>query len=197
MCSLEEAYGSEFANQLNQKKEECVSVEDYEYIDDNIDENIESSESPKEFLYKSIDAPKKMVLRQNPKGHLQNNSSYSLLNQSSCNDYFFHIDTCKDCQRRLQKRIVNYLQSRKVDIQNGASGVQIASQLFEDPDTNSNEENIYKNDTINNTLAKRKWDIRVKEGFENPLPNCLQTRPLYILLFGLFVIFVLDRISSK
>lgn len=190
MCSLEEAYGSDFANQLNQlhqKKEDSVPVEEYEYIDD----DTETNQSPKDFLYKSLDTPTKIVVHSNPDGHLQNSSNYSLLEQSACKDYFFHIDTCTSCQRRLQKRIVSYLESKKIDIQNGASGVQVVKNLFEDPEESK------QSSSINDNLTKRKWNLSVKEGFENPLPNCLQTRPFYILLFGLFVIFVLDKISSK
>ena len=171
----------------------------------------EISISPKKNLYRSLDN-KRIIIDQPRRENVApsttntlSSSSYKLLEQSPCKDYFFHIDTCKTCQRRLERRIKNYIEKRKINVRPGSSGVDIdvESLLFSDH-VEDNIDNIDNIERKNKGKPKRRLSYAINdntndniEGFQNLLPSCIQSRPMYILLFGIFVIFVLDKISSK
>ena len=193
-CPLDEAYSiSSLEGKIKKKDEDSVPLDDYEYLSDDMSEE-EVISSPKQNLYNSLETKKFTIDTENSISGTNSlrgipSSSYKLLEQSPCKDYFFHIDTCKSCQRRLAYRIKNYIEKRKVDVQPGSNGVSIDfdSLLFSDRP----EKPIKK--------YKRKMSYADKdtiENFENPLPKCIQNRPVYILLFGLLVILLLDKISS-
>lgn len=147
-------------------------------------------------------------------GDLQGN-----MEEPQCNDYFFHLDTCRRCQKKLKKRVARYfkaLQQHKLNpLLPGAQGVGSASadrELFSDYDdidemmNLARKPDIYqdkrgslcldppskeiKGDTDQDVEANQK----IQEGFRGndiDLPD--YTPSIFLLLFGLLVIYLMDR----
>jgi hypothetical protein len=182
-CSLEEAYGSDFAKQVNNqyapskmnptrnradlikhKKQEAVkqSEEDtdihYGSFKDVSKWNDELS--PKEFLKQSLlrDRKIKKVKTDNyePSGYSEV-IKYSSLETDPCNDYFYHLDTCRRCQARLKKRISNYMKTIK------------GEDLFIDQEVKDVKEDFTNKKDLNSVIL--------------------------LLLFGLFTMYTLDTSS--
>lgn len=163
--------------------------------------------SPKEHLKKSLlrDRPYKEQHYNKdeyyrgvyePSGNLETLARYKNLEQSKCNDYFYHLDTCKKCQNKLKKRVVRYLKAlqnnKRMNLLPGSSGVNshllIEKELFRDDDDEHNDVNETKPLSNKKHIPKE----NLIENFSNPTNN----KALYLLLFGIFVIYTLDN-SNK
>lgn len=174
---------------------------------------VESSEypsvdemSPKEYLKKSllrdrpIRSPHQGVSSYEPEGYSRTLPTYKNLNKSPCQDYFYHLDTCKKCQHKLKKRVVRYFkalqQHNKTPTTLLLPGTKdmktnqlLESELFRDDDEFDEPDSKLEDVEKQKEKPNEKPNEIVMEGFQNPVNN----RAMYLLLFGLFIIYTLDQ----
>jgi hypothetical protein len=159
--------------------------------------------SPKEYLKKSllhdrpIRSPHQDVSSYEPEGYSRTLTTYKNLNKSPCQDYFYHLDTCKKCQHKLKKRVVRYFKalqrhnrSPNTILLPGSKDMKtnqlLESELFRDDD--ELDEPSVKIEEEKPKPKEKEKEI-VSEGFQNPVNN----RAMYLMLFGLFIIYALDQ----
>jgi len=162
--------------------------------------------SPKEHLKKSLlrDRPYQNANQDEsrvyePSGYSGFLTTYKNLNKSPCQDYFYHLDTCKKCQHKLKKRVVRYFKALQKHnrtsntvllpgIKDMKTNQLLESELFRDDDETDPYEREIKEETNKEEKPKEKTE-KVVEGFQNPVNN----KAIYLLLFGLFIIYTLDN----
>lgn len=174
-----------------------------------LDHNEIDELSPKEYLKKSLlrDRPYKgsntNISTYEPEGYTSLSSTYKNLNKSPCQDYFYHLDTCKKCQNKLKKRVIRYFKvlqrnnKTPTTLLPGTRDMKtnylIESELFRDdtPDDIDSNQDIVNNQNNEKIKEKnkRKNNDEIIEGFQNPVNN----RAIYLILFGLFIIYTLDK----
>jgi len=140
-----------------------------------------------------------------PKGfNLQLNNSYKfkrIKNHNQCDNFFYHLDSCRKCQRRLKKRIKRYLKTLKKYQEKEIlpnSTYNPESELFIDSPEDDDNSEIFDIHSVLNSRKIEKEDDKskkkeIEENFVNP--NKIKTEPAFLLFFGLFIIFMMD--SSK
>ena len=158
--------------------------------------------SPKEHLKKSLlrDRPiqdsSQEVSEYEPEGYSRNLTTYKNLNNSHCQDYFYHLDTCRKCQHKLKKRVVRYFKAlqRHNKTSNtillpGTKDMKtnqlLENELFRDEDE-FDEPEVKIEEKQKEEKSKEK---PIVEGFQNPTNN----RAIFLILFGLFIIYTLDQ----
>ena len=137
-----------------------------------------------------------------PQGFLSSNH-YKTLENSKCQDYFFHLDTCKKCQDKLKKRVIRYFKilqkynktpqdSLLPGTRDRRTDYLLDKELFSDnADTPINDQyEVKKNKTNFNSNSPE-----VIENFSNFNKCEPNTKAILLMLFGLFIIYALD--SSK
>lgn len=115
------------------------------------DEKDYSEFSPKEYLKKSILRDRVYEKYEEPSGY-GIVSKYKNVENDECDNFFKHIESCKGCQEKLKRRMVEYFKQKK--------------------------NNLIMNEPFNNEIV---------ENFSN------QCNPIYLLLFGIFIIYILDN----
>jgi hypothetical protein len=147
------------------------------------------------------------VMRDFQPSFSQNALPYNIIRTDPCNDYFYHLDTCKKCQHKLKKRVLRYL--RALQRQNthpllpGASGYSNQhpeKELFTDHDNDLDEMfRLRHSDSDREKKAKNSDREPTNESFSN-----FQFRgrggeenrylPAFILLaFGILTIYALEN----
>lgn len=133
-----------------------------------------------------------------PVGYAGPRIAYGNYDNSPCQSYFFHLDTCRRCQRKLKRRVLRYLRALQKSKQNpllpGARGMDVSSadkELFRDSLADNEEPDP---DTDEETEEKKESKEKTTEGFTDGTRHNLFPA-VFLMLFGLFVIFALD--SSK
>jgi hypothetical protein len=167
--------------------------------------------SPKEHLKKSllrdrhINTTHEIKSDYEPSGYLGNMTTYKNLNNSPCQDYFYHLDTCRKCQNKLKKRVIRYFKALQknnktlnIDLLPGAKDINtnhlIENELFRDEDDldryieNEKSEKSEKSEKNENNEKSEK----IIENFQNPTNN----RTIFLMMFGLFIIFMMDKIKN-
>lgn len=163
--------------------------------------------SPKEHLKKSLLRERPIqnpnyddtVSAYEPEGYSRSLTSYKKFDKSPCQDYFYHLDTCKKCQHKLKKRVVRYFKALQKHnrtsntvllpgIKDMKTNQLLESELFRDDDETDPYEREIKEETNKEEKPKEKTE-KVVEGFQNPVNN----KAIYLLLFGLFIIYTLDN----
>ena len=166
--------------------------------------------SPREYLKQSllkdriIKSPDYEKSNYEPKGFSSINN-YKQVENSECEDYFFHLDTCKKCQSRMKKRVMKYFKLLKKNgkltdnyFNTGANDMKtdyvLDRELFSD---NSKIDNSLDNkDNKNNkdkTDKTNKDDIEHFTQFNDSDPT---TKGVILLLFGLFIIYTIDSFKK-
>jgi len=158
--------------------------------------------SPKEHLKKSLLRDRQYQNSNHneetiyePSGYSGFLTTYKNLNKSPCQDYFYHLDTCKKCQNKLKKRVIRYFKALQKHnktsntiLLSGTKDMKtnqlLESELFRDEDEND----IYEPEVKQEPVQEKTNEI-VTEGFQNPVNN----KAVYLLLFGLFIIYTLDN----
>ena len=161
--------------------------------------------SPREILKKSLLKDRVITNSNNkienndfiyePQG-FSNLNNYKTLENGICQNYFHHIDTCKKCQHRLKKRVIRYFKilnkNNKTPEEShlpGTSGMNtnysFDRELFND-NINLNDQYEINKNTIN--LQKSE----LIENFSNFNNNNQYTKAFLLMIFGLFIIYVLD-----
>jgi hypothetical protein len=171
--------------------------------------------SPKEFLKKSLLKDRPITNsninyyepeRSDPQGFSTGLTEYKSLNNSPCQDYFYHLDTCKKCQNKLKKRVIRYFKvlqnNNKTPLLPGTLYMKtnqlIDRELFRDE---NDEVDVYNYEPCQTSDPDRKYidngNTKQKEIVENfnggSSPN---TQAIFLMFFGLFIIYTLDN-SSK
>ena len=224
-CSLEEAYGEDFANKVNPSSESMVYM--YKNDADLEDSRVDSYEKNKRKIHEEsdryvrnhkksfIDPYDEKLLKLTPKENLKRSllsdrpylkytteqfepegvsekfSRYGQIVNSECNDFFYHLDTCKKCQNRLKKRIRRYIkklqESNNTTFNPGMIGYcsnqdrELFKDKEEDVEEDVEEENTetFKNNTIKEGFQTKKNDIS----------------SLLLMIFGVLVIYGLDTVK--
>lgn len=166
--------------------------------------------SPKEFLKKSLlkDRP---ITNSNyntdnidyyePHGFTTGLTEYKSLNKSPCNDYFYHLDTCKKCQNKLKKRVIRYFKALKDNDKTpmlpGTRDMR-TNHLLERELFTDKKEDIYNYEpdikSIDNKYNDKSKQKEIVENFNEGSPS--NTKAVFLMFFGLFIIYTLDN-SSK
>lgn len=137
--------------------------------------------SPKENLKQSLLKDRNIqsmgVATQEPEGYSQLNP-YKNFNKTKCDDMFYHLDSCRKCQNKLKKRVIRYFnmlqQNNKSLLLPGGSGM--GSELFID-------------DPIQEQPDPVPVSKPVQENFVNKKD---MNSGIFLLLFGVFVLYALD-----
>lgn len=146
-------------------------------------------------------------------------TTYGGTDRSPCKDYFYHLDTCRKCQRKLKRRVARYFRSLQRNKRNpllpGVQGMtpSLDRELFSDYDDLDEmmmiEEKKARSDQVQNNrgelcLSPPSENIpsknpdnedvqaaeKVQEGFVDLGHD--YTPGIFLILFGLFVIYSLD-----
>jgi hypothetical protein len=144
--------------------------------------------------------------------------TYGDMEKSPCQDYFYHLDTCRRCQRKLKKRVARYFRALQRNHLNpllpGAQGLGAASldkELFTDYDDMDEMMNLARKPGVlqnkrgelcldppskpikGDTNEDVETNQMIQENFGNIPTGYDFTPAMYLLLFGLFVIYALDN----
>ena len=170
------------------------------------DENQSVDEtSPREHLKKSL-LKDRTVTSSNgsenndmyePHGFTSSNN-YKTVENSKCQDYFFHLDTCKKCQNKLKKRVIRYFKvlqkynkTPEDSLLPGTRGMNtdylIDNELFSDNSDIKINDKVIKNQTNSPEV------IENFSNFNKCEPN---TKAILLMLFGLFIIYTLDSLKK-
>lgn len=171
--------------------------------------------SPKEFLKKSLLKDRPITNsnvnyyepeRSDPQGFSTGLTQYTSLNNSPCQDYFYHLDACKKCQNKLKKRVIRYFKvlqdNNKTPLLPGTRDMQtnqlIDRELFRDE---KDEVDVYNYEPGKTSDSDRKYidngntkQKEIIENFNGSSPPI--TQAIFLMFFGLFIIYTLDN-SSK
>jgi len=157
--------------------------------------------SPKEHLKKSLLRERPIqnpnyddtVSAYEPEGYSRSLTSYKKFDKSPCQDYFYHLDTCKKCQHKLKKRVIRYFKAlqkhnKTPNLLPGTKDMKtnqmIDNELFRDED-----EYDIPYEPEHKVETKRNVKENVVENFQNPT----NTRAIFLMVFGLFIIYTLDN----
>ena len=222
-CSLEEAYGKDFCNQVNNDnmlgystsssvskmnpnrntflpgvrhdlktnsqsvmKQATQDIREHRKSFDSIKTIMpwgeeEDELSPREYLKQSLlkDRVIKSSGETNEPSGFSNSSNYKALENSKCQDFFFHLDTCKKCQHKMKRRVVRYLKA----LQKYKSSDYSLPGL-----SNVNSEELLDKELFSDGTDTY-YEKDVVENFSNPTFNINN-----ILLLGcLFIIYMMTR----
>ncbi len=146
--------------------------------------------SPKENLKQSLLKDRNIQSMGTPSA---DPSAYSQMNpyksfhRTECDDMFYHLDSCRKCQAKLKKRVVRYFnmlqQNNKSLLLPGTSGMD--SQLFIDPPQPETE-----------NIQPEPAQVKKQEVKENFLNKKDKNSGIFLMLFGLFVLYALDSQSK-
>lgn len=168
--------------------------------------------SPREHLKKSLLSDRGFsyhdegsVSNYEPQGYHKQMTNYKTIKHTPCQDYFYHLDTCKKCQAKLKKRVIRYFkalerQKRKTLSLPGTRdiGINADRELFTDEDYDIEypeiESGNQKNKDNEKDSEKKSDKKKIIENFS--LDTSFNTQPLFLIFFGLFIIYMLD-ISKK
>lgn len=159
-----------------------------------------SEENPRDMLKKSL-------MRERPSYDLSTSSNepsgydsdgtYKLVRKNrKCRDYFYHLDTCKKCQHKLKKRVVNYMKylqrNKNRQVLPGSSGMNtnliMDRELFNDNDHDDSDTQI--------EVSKKTRKTNTYEGFSNYKKDDKTKNLLMLMIFGLITIYVMDTLKK-
>jgi len=130
-----------------------------------------------------------------PRGYLRSAKNYRTIKHDACQDYFYHLDTCRKCQAKLKKRVIRYFRALEKQRQNKSllpgthdMALNVDRELFTDEEFDVGEPE--KKDFPKEIFKEKP----VKQTIENfSLENQGNFQPLFLIFFGLFIIYMLDN----
>ena len=240
-CSLEEAYGEDFAkkvgspqyddepyyglsrlessdkNKNNTFKQYNQHLENHKQSFVELDynklwgEQFENASklSPREYLKQSIlgNRPNPTSFQTNinnePEGVSERSTKYGQIVNSECNDFFYHLDTCKKCQHRLRKRVRKYIKKlykqNQTELKSGMSGFYDNGdrELFTDEtdDDETDDDETDDEETNESNFSSNKKTEKVVEGFQTQ-HNKNDLSAFLLMAFGIIVIYGLDTMKK-
>lgn len=131
--------------------------------------------------------------------------------KTPCQDYFYHLDTCRRCQKKLKKRVIRYFKVLQRNQLNpllpgtqGLGAVSLDKELFTDYDE-MDEMMAIARQPPGTVLQNKRGELcldpkpqqiekdDLKEDFANIPVGYDYTPAMFLLIFGLLVIYALDH----
>jgi hypothetical protein len=250
-ASIEEAYGIDFANQINihdSFNKLMNNMNPYtnspqtnpETLNMQMQTNTKTYGNKNKYTKKEKSKRDRMIHQKfseeitEPFGFNHSVVNYKKIENSPCQNFFYHLDTCPHCQKKLKQRVLKYFASLQKNnlLLPGASGLKISSidkELFNNAGDSEEQQlldlyptrKLYDKGTheleytVPDPEQKKSTKIEESEGFTEESEGFTEesegfteesegfvdlgndyTPAFFLLFFGLFVIFSLDKSRS-